>query len=117
MNKLKITWILWGFIMVGIVIALFFLGLAISKKNKPYKKMENEIVEIAKIYVESSTWYPEKGQHIKVKISELIEKKLLDEVVIDKDKCDGYVQVYNNGIIEYKTYLNCKNYTTHGYEK
>ena len=117
MNKLKVTWVLWGLLMMAIVIVLFFLGITISKKNKPYKDKEAEIVEIAKMHVESSTWYPEKGQHLKIEIKELIEKGLIEDVVIEEDKCNGYVDVQNNGIIEYKTYLNCKNYQTHGYEK
>lgn len=117
MNKLKVTWIVWGIVMIAIVILLFFLGIMLSKKNKPYKDKETEIIEIAKMYVESSTWYPEQGQHIKIDVKELIEKGLIDEVVVEKDKCNGYIEVTNNGIIEYKTYLNCKNYKTHGYEK
>lgn len=116
MNKLKISWIVWGIIMIVIVVLLFFFGVLISRNNKPYKEKENELVEVTKMYVESSTWYPKRGEHITITVDELIEKKVISEVVVEEDKCDGYINVTNNGIIEYKTYLNCKNYKTHGYE-
>lgn len=117
MNKLRVSWIIWGMIMIAIVILLFFIGLTLSRKNEPYKAKENDLVEVTKVYVESSTWYPDKGQSLKVTIKELIEKEIISEVVVEDDKCDGYINVINNGIIEYKAFLKCKNYQTHGYEK
>lgn len=116
MNKLRVSWIIWGMIMVAIVVLLFVFGITLSRKNKPYKDKENELVEITKMYVESSTWYPTQGNHIKITIDELIEKEIITEVKVEDDSCDGYVEVSNNGIIEYKTYLKCQNYETHGYE-
>ncbi len=116
MNKLKVSWIIWGIIVVAIVVLLFCLGNLLSKKNKPYKEKEKELVEIAKMYVESSAWYPEKGRHLKIDIEELIENKIINEVVVEDDTCNGYIDVTNNGVIEYKTYLKCSNYITHGYE-
>lgn len=116
MNKLKVSWILWGMIMTAIVVLLFLFGLQLSKKNRPYKDKEDELVEITKIYVESSTWYPTQGERIKIKIDELIENGLIKEIKVEDDSCSGYVEVVNNGIIEYKSYLKCQNYETHGYE-
>ena len=116
MNKLKVSWIIWGMIMVAIVVLLFVFGLTLSKKNKPYKEKEQELVEITKMYVESSTWYPAQGKIIKITVDELVEKELIKEVKIENDSCSGYIEVINNGIIEYKAYLKCQNYKTHGYE-
>ncbi len=116
MNKLKVSWIIWGMIMISIVVLLFVFGLTLSKKNKPYKEKEKELIEITKMYVESSIWYPSQGNNIKINLNELIENKLVETVKVDDDNCIGYIKVTNNGIIEYKTYLKCKNYTTHGYE-
>lgn len=116
MNKLRTSWIIWGMIMFAIVILLFCFGIVFAKKNKVYKEQEKELVEITKMYVESSTWYPKKGESLKVDINELIENGLISDVVVNDDSCNGYINVINNGIIEYKAYLNCKNYKTHGYE-
>lgn len=102
--------------MVAIVVLLFCFGVVLSRKNKPYKEKENELIEITKMYVESSTWYPTQGERIKITIEELIEKEMIKEVKVEEDSCVGYIEVKNNGIIEYKTYLKCQNYETHGYE-
>lgn len=103
-------------IMVSLVILLFFFGIKLSQKNKPYKTKEKELVEITKMYVEGSTWYPTQGERIKIRIEELLENNLVEEVKVKDDFCDGYIEIINNGIIEYKTYLKCQNYETHGYE-
>ena len=116
MNKLRVSWIIWGMVMVAIVVLLFVFGITLSRKNKPYKDKEAELVEITKMYVESSTWYPTQGKHINVTIDELIENGLIKDVKVDDDSCDGYIKVINNGIIEYKAYIKCQKYETHGYE-
>ena len=77
---------------------------------------EKELVEITKMYVEGSTWYPTQGERIKIRIEELLENNLVEEVKVKDDFCDGHIEIINNGIIEYKTYLKCQNYETHGYE-
>lgn len=102
--------------MVAIVGLLTCFGVVLSKKNKPYKEKEEELAELSKMYLESSTWYPKQGKSIKIEIDELKDNKLVSEVIVEEDKCDGYIKVTNNGIIEYKTYLKCQNYETQGYE-
>lgn len=116
MNKLKFSWIIWGIIMVAIVSLLYVFGISLAKKNKPYKTKENELVEITKMYVENSTWYPEQGDSIKISIEELVEDGFVNDVVVEDDKCNGYIEVTNKGIIDYKTYLKCSKYTTRGYK-
>lgn len=116
MNKLRTSWIIWGIVMFAIVTLLFCFGLIFTNKNKVYKEQESKLVETTKMYVESSTWYPKAGESLKVDINELIENGLIENVVVNDDSCKGYIKVINNGIIEYKAYLKCKNYKTHGYE-
>lgn len=119
MNKLRFTWILWGIILIVIIAALILMSTAKQKKIKPYKEAEETIESASKKYVEINGWYPEKGDKTKVIFSELIEKNLIKEVIIEEknDKCDGYVLISNNGVIEYKAYMKCQNYQTHGYEE
>lgn len=117
MNKLKFSWILWGIIMIAIVVLLFFIGIKFGEKTKPYKQKEKELVDIAKVYVESNTWYPSQGKKIKITIDELIQNGFIKDVVVDNDKCDGYIDVFNNSVIEYKAFIKCSNYETREYKK
>lgn len=120
MNKLKYSWILWGIIMVTIVGLLFIYGLGLKKIKKPYKAMEKQVAKTIQAQYETNRWYPEDGESITISLSEFIEEGVLGEVVVGEkekaDKCDGYIVVSNNNVVEFKTYLKCKKYTTYGYE-
>ena len=61
--------------------------------------------------------YPTKGNRSKVSLEDLKNSNMLEELKVDDDNCDGYVIVENTGVIEYKAYIKCNNYTTKDYDK
>lgn len=119
LNRLKVAWIFWGISLIFIIAGLIFFSTIQQKKYKPYKEIEKDIMNVSKKYIEINGWYPKKGDSDKILFSDLIDKGLIGEVVVleTEDKCDGYVLVKNTGVVEYKTYMKCKKYTTSGYEK
>lgn len=119
MRNLKITYALWAIILIILIAGLIMLSTVNQKKNKAYKEAEKRITEASKRYIEINGWYPDKGDNTKITFKDLIDKDLIDEVIIAEknDKCDGYVLVTNSGVIEYKTFMKCKNYSTVGYNR
>lgn len=117
MNKLKNMGIVWTFIILSLLILMVFMGMTVKRKNKPYKELENKLVDVTTKYIESITWYPEKDASIKITAKELIDEGIISEdfLVVKDDKCDGYVNITNNGVIDFKGFLKCNKYTTLNY--
>ena len=117
MNKLKNMGIVWTFIILSLLILMVFMGMTVKRKNKPYKELENKLVDITTKYIESITWYPEKDASIKITAKELIDEGIISEdfLAVKDDKCDGYVNITNNGVIDFKGFLKCNKYTTLNY--
>ena len=83
----------------------------------PYFDLEKTLISKTKSYYESEHSYPAKGQSVKVTFDELKNANLIEELKVNDDTCEGYVKVENNGVIEYKAYIKCNNYTTKDYDK
>lgn len=85
-----------------------------------YSDLETKVNGAAKTYI--TKYYPNlsTGDQFVIKISSLvIEGMITTPVAIDNasTKCSGYVTVYKEEIVTYKTYLKCGNsYTTSGYQ-
>ena len=115
MKEMKKMSILWGIIMVLIFSLLTFFGLKWKNKYKGYFDLEDKLVKNTQKYYESNHEYPKKGSEEKIFLKELRDNEVIDELIYNDDKCDGYVIVKNNNVIEYKAYIKCNNYTTKGY--
>ena len=116
MNNLKKAYTIWFIIAVMIFAGLTTLGFVYKSKSAKYKKEEEKIVEIAKKYTATNFNFPKSGESKIIKIKELQDKGLLKEVKVKNNKCKGYVEVTFNNVTEYKTYLDCGDYKTHGFD-
>lgn len=117
MKKMKLLYIIWGVLVIALVAVLTYIGFQYKNKIKPYKDMENKLIETAKKYVELNFMYPENGEIIVIKGEDLIKDKLIDDIIVSEKACEGYVTVSYNGVYNYKGYIKCETYTTKGYQK
>ena len=116
MKQLKRISIIWGLLVFMIFSVLTFFALQWKSTKQPYFNLENNLVEATKKYYEAEHSYPNQGEKIKITFEELKEKNLLTELKINEEECNGYTLVENNGVIEYKGYIKCSDYTTKNYE-
>ena len=118
MKQMKMISILWGAILLGIVILLTIFGILFNKKNKIYTDMEEDLVNKAQKYVETSFLYPQDNKTVEITLKELQDAKLIDEFEVENALCDGYVTLKkDNGVYKYKGYINCPEYKTKNYAK
>lgn len=117
MKELRRISIIWGLLLLSIFLLLTFFALKWKFKNEPYFKLEELLVEKTKSYFEMNHTYPSKDNHVIIPISELKEYNMIDEAKVNDDNCDGYVRVYNEGVIKYTGYIKCNNYTSKDYDK
>lgn len=117
MKQLKIIAIAWGLLLLVIFSVLTYFALQWKNKTYPYLAFEDELVSKTKSYFESAHQYPNKGDKVVIKFDELKENSVVNTFSVNDDECDGYVVVKNKGVIEYKAYIKCNNYTTKDFEK
>ena len=117
MKELRRLSIIWGLLLFAVFSLLTFFALKWKFKTEGYFKLEDKLVNITKSYFETKYSYPKEGEEIIVSYKELKEKELLTELKKDEDECDGYVLVSNKGVIDYKGYIKCSNYTTKDFDK
>jgi len=115
MKKMKIIYIIWAVIVVIIIGLLTVLGFMYQKKLEPYKELEFNLKEAAEKYVELEFLYPEAGDTLIIKAEDMINKEIMNELVYQKETCDGYVKLTYNGVYNYKSFIKCDNYVTKGY--
>ena len=118
MKKISIIWII---LILLLISTLLFIGLNVSKKTKPYKSLENTIVEAMKVYYGQDTnlkKLPQKNKFSKITIEELKEFGLKIDLKVGNDKCEAYGIVKGQTIaFNYNAFIKCNNYTTIDYEK
>lgn len=118
MKNITIVWII---VIMFLISVLFIIGINSSKKQAPYKALENDIVEAMKTYYGQDTnltKLPKNKQKVKITIGELESFGININNIIKDDECDGYGIVTGKNVShEYKAYIKCKNYTTNNYEK
>src|SRR5574344_2017336 len=117
MQDLKKISIIWGIVLLVAFGLLTYFGLKWKAKYDGYFDLEKKLVSVTKNYYESEHTYPTANNSVKITYEELKSNNLIDELTYNDDKCDGYVLVKNNGVIEYNAYIKCNNYTTKGYNK
>lgn len=117
MKELKRISIIWGLLLFVIFAALTFFALKWKAKNDPYFELEKTLVSKTKSYYEMEHSYPTKGNKVIVTFDDLKNSDMIEELKVNEDTCDGYVVVENTGVIEYKAFIKCNNYTTKDYDK
>ena len=117
MDKMKKLSIIWGVIVIVLIIFLTSVGFIYKNKSQKYKDLEKELVEIVKTYTSSNFNFPVNEENNIITVDELRENGLIDKFEVEKQKCDGYVQVSFDNVTKYKAYINCDKYKTHGFEK
>lgn len=116
MNKLKVFSVVWGIVAVLLFTGLTTMGFIYKNKTKKYKKLETNLVEVAKKYTATDFNFPVNGENIVISYSELHDKNLIDKLEVESQKCDGYVVVSFNNVTEYKGYVKCNKYKTHDFD-
>lgn len=113
MKKRLVIWIVVAIILVG---GLTVLGFLIKKKNSPYRALEKELEKQAIALVGEKPSYAQSIS--KLTVQDLENNNYKVEMKVNDDVCsDGYVVVTKNmGFLDYKGYIKCHNYTTHGYK-
>ena len=117
MRKLTVLWII---LIILLLTTLSIIGINVSKRTKPYKALESDIVESMKMYYGQDTnlkKLPSKGKTHKVTLDELKSFGITINNKIENDICEGYGIVTGENISHsYKAYIKCNNYTTKNYE-
>lgn len=118
MKKLTIVWII---LIILLVTTLGIIGINVSKRTKPYKALENDIVEAMKIYYGQDTnlkKLPTTNKTHKVTIGELEAFGINVNNIINGDTCEGYGIVTGKKVsYGYKAYIKCGNYISNNYDK
>ena len=114
MNRLKTISVIWGIVAVLLFASLTTLGFVYKNKTKKYKNVENKLVEVAKKYTASNFEFATDGKTKIVTYKELKENNLIKKLEVEKQKCNGYVELTFDGVTKYKAYLKCDKYKTHG---
>lgn len=109
------------FTLFAITLILLTTIIAINNvRTKPYRKLENKIVESMKKYYGQDTnlkKLPKNKEETKITINELKEFGLDIKTNINKDKCEGYGIVKGQNVSHsYKAYIKCEKYTTKNYK-
>ena len=115
MKKLTIVWIV---LIILLVTTLGIIGINVSKRTKPYKALESDIVESMKMYYGQDTKLPKTNKTHNVTIGELESFGINVNNIINGDTCEGYGIVTGETVSHsYKAYIKCQNYTTSNYDK
>lgn len=118
MKKLTIVWII---LIILLVTTLGIIGINVSKRTKPYKALESDIVKAMKMYYGQDTnlkKLPTTNKTHKVTIGELESFGINVNNIINGDTCEGYGIVTGETVSHsYKAYIKCENYTTNNYDK
>ncbi len=117
MKKMKRISIIWGIVALLLFTSLTVIGLMYKSKTEKYKNFERVLVEATKTYTATDFNFPVNGENIVIKMSELEEANLLSTTKVEDHECSGYVIVSFKNVTEYKAYVSCDKYTTHGFEK
>lgn len=117
MDRLKKISILWGILAVLLFAFLTTMGFIYKNRTQKYKDLEEDLVKATKKYTATDFNFPVNGQNIVITLDELKDTGLIKELRVENKKCNGYVIVSFNNVTDYKAYINCEKYKTHGYEK
>lgn len=118
LKHMKRISIVWGVFLVLLVVLLTIFGFAYKGKASDYKKLEENLVERAKKYVEAKFLYPDEKGSVKITLNEMMQDGFAEALKKDDDNCDGYALLsYDGFVYQYKGFIKCTNYTTKGYEK
>lgn len=117
MKEMKKMSIIWGIVLVLIFSGLTWFGLKWKGKYQGYFDLENELVNKTQSYFEINHTYPNDGETIKITLNELKDNNVINELKYQDEVCNGYVEIKNKGIMEYKGYIKCDKYITKGYQE
>lgn len=113
-KRIKLTLIgrvVFTFIFVILASLILFIG-----SRSKYRKLENNLRDAAKKYVELKHSYNDIEEGIKINYDELKMEVDMPELIIKGNACEGYALVKKNKIVfEFKGFIKCPKYTTRGY--
>ena len=109
------------FILIAITITLLTALISINNiRTKPYRKLEDSIVEVMKKYYGQDTnltKLPKNNERVRISIKELKDFGLEINNKVENDTCEGYGVVTGLNVShKYKAYIKCNKYTTKNYE-
>ncbi len=115
MEKMRRLKIIWGLLLVVLVGALTIAGIIWKNNTGVYKRLEDKLSDGAAKYRDAATIGD--NEKVKVTLEELQEAKVIEELKVNDDECDGYVEIYKKGLtFRYEPYIKCNKYVTKGYK-
>ena len=108
MKKNVILMIIFSILFVG---TMLFIGYSIKQKNKDYVSKENELKEIAALYVNLAKINVQEGKSADLQLDQIIKDGYMEEIKVHNDVCTGYITIkkkYNN--YTYLPHIKCGKY-------
>ena len=108
MKKNVILMIIFSILFVG---TMLFIGYSIKQKNKDYVSKENELKEIAALYVNLAKINVQEGKSAELQLDQIIKDGYMEEIKVHNDDCTGYITIkkkYNN--YTYIPHIKCGKY-------
>ena len=108
MKKNVILMIIFSILFVG---TMLFIGYSIKQKNKDYVSKENELKEIAALYVNLAKINVQEGKSADLQLDQIIKDGYMEEIKVHNDDCTGYITIkkkYNN--YTYIPHIKCGKY-------
>jgi len=108
MRKMTIFMVIFMLFLTG---SLLYIGLYIQNKNKNYTAYENDLIDIARTYVQTEQIELQVGGSYELTIEQMVKDSLLHTTKVDEDECNGNVLIKRSiGGYEYKPYIKCSKY-------
>lgn len=108
MKKNIVLMVLFSVLFVG---TMLFIGYTIQKQNKDYVNKENELIELATMYVNLDKIKVLEGKSANLALEQIIYDGYLDEIKVHDEDCTGYITIkkkFNKYI--YTPHIKCGKY-------
>lgn len=108
MKKNVVLMVIFSILFVG---TMLFIGYSIQNRNKDYVNKENELKEIAALYVNLNKVNVLEGKSEDLQLEQIIKDGYLEEIKVNEHECTGYITIkkkYNN--YTYIPHIKCGNY-------
>ncbi|MBR6073089.1 MAG: hypothetical protein IKP76_02075 [Bacilli bacterium] len=108
MKKNVVLMVIFSILFVG---TMLFIGYSIKNRNKDYVNKENELKEVAAMYVNLAKINVLEGKSADLQLEQIIRDGYLEEIKVHDNECTGYITIkkkYNQ--YTYIPHIKCGKY-------